>query len=167
VSMRISEAATRVAAAFAAVMIAACQHTTPPAPPLPPQQVESGSTLTLLAPLTFSTGRSELLFQGQRQVSAAALSKTLPYCRLVPQVGASHSLTPGPMKVGKVSYDERESGDTSAMFSVTRIGLTSALNQPGYTLSCGWPEASSSPSFLTTEQIYSAIGGQFTMQLQR
>jgi hypothetical protein len=71
------------------------------------------------------------------------------------------------MKVGKVSYDERESGDTSAMFSVTRIGLTAAPNQPGYTLNCGWPEASSSPSFLTTEQIYSAIGGEFTMQLQR
>jgi hypothetical protein len=34
-------------------------------------------------------------------------------------------------------------------------------------LTCGWPEARSSASFLSTEQIYSAIGGQFTMQLQR
>lgn len=165
--MRIGEAAAKTAGTFAALMIAACQSTPPALPPLPPQQIESGSTITLLAPLTFPTGRSELLFQGQKQVSAAALSKTLPYCKLVPLVGAPHSLTPGPMWVGKVIYDERESGDTSAMFSVTRIGLTPAPNQPGYTLSCGWPEASSSASFLTTEQIYSAIGGQFTMQLQR
>jgi len=165
--MRINEAAGKLAAMFAAVMVAACQSTTPTIPPLPPQQVESGSTITLLAPLTFPTGRSELLFQGQRQVSAASLSKSLPYCKLVPLVGAPHSLTPGPMKVGQVSYDERESGDTSAMYSVTRIGLMPAPNQPGYTLSCGWPEASSSSSFLTTEQIYSAIGGQFTMQLKR
>ena len=165
--MRIGKAAAKTAGTFAAVIIAACQNSPPPVPPQPPQQVESGSTITLLAPLTFPTGRSELLFQEQKQVSAAALSKTLPYCKLVSLVGAPHSLTPGPMRVGKVIYDERESGDTSAMFSVTRIGLTPALNQPGYTLSCGWPEARSSASFLTTEQIYSAIGGQFTMQLQR
>jgi hypothetical protein len=165
--MRINQAVAKIAAMSGTVVIAACQSTTPTLPPLPPQQVESGSTITLLSPLTFPSDRSELYFQGQRQVSPATLSRSLPYCKLVPLVGAPHSLTPGPMKVGQVSYDERELGSTSAMFSVTRIGLMPARDQPGYTLSCGWPEASTSPSFLTTEQIYSAIGGQFTMQLQR
>jgi hypothetical protein len=161
--MRISEV---TAVLFLAVIVAACQRTPMPLPPLPPQEVESGSTMTLLVPLTFASG-SELLFQGQRQVSPTALANTRPYCKLVPLVGASRSLKPGPMKVGKVDYEERESGQTSAMYSVTRIALTAAPNQPGYTLSCGWPETGSSAEFLTTEQIYSAIGGQFTMQLQR
>ena len=165
--MRFSEAASRDALVFTAALLAACQHQAPTVPPSPPQQIESGSTLTLLTPLTFSGGRSELLFQGQRQVSAEALSKNLPYCKLVSLVGAAHSLTPGPMKVGNVSYDERESGEGSAMFSITRIALGAGSQQPGYKMSCGWPMPTPSPAFLTTEQIYSAIGGPFSMQLQR
>jgi hypothetical protein len=161
--MRISKV---TAVVWLAVIVAACQNTAAPLAPLPPQQIESGSTLTLLAPLTFGTG-SELLFQGQRQVSPSAIAKTRPYCRLVPLSGASLSLTPGPMTVGTVDYDGREAGATSAMYSVTRIALTAAPNQPGYTLTCGWPEPGASAQFLTSEQIYSAIGGQFTMQLQR
>lgn len=164
--MRFSEAVSRGAGAFTAILLAACQHQAPTLPPLPPQQIESGSTLTLLTPLTFASGRPELLFQGQRQISAGALSKDLPYCKLAPLAGAAHSLTPGPMKVGSVSYDERESGDGSAMFSITRISLVAGSQQPGYTMSCGWPLPTPNPAFLTTEQIYSAIGGQFTMQLQ-
>jgi hypothetical protein len=151
----------------ATVVMAACQHPPPTPPPAPPQQVETGSTFTLLSPLTFSTGRSELLFQGQRQVTADALSKNLPYCKLVPLAGAARSVTPGPLRVSNVNYDERESGESSAMFSITRIVLAPGAGQPGYTMSCGWPVATSGPAFLTTEQIYNAIGGQFSMQLVR
>jgi hypothetical protein len=156
------------AAVFVTVVMAACQHTPPPPlPPAAPQQVETGSTFTLLTPLTFPTGRSELLFQGQRQVTADAASKNLPYCKLVPQTGAAGVLAPGSFRVSNVSYDERESGNSSAMFSLTRIVLVSSANQSSYTLTCGWPGATAGPAFLNTEQINSAIGGQFSMQLLR
>jgi len=165
--MRVSDVASRGTVVFTAVWLAACQHQAPTIPPPPPQQVESGSTLTLLTPLTFSSGRSELLFQGQKQVSAEALSKNLPYCKLAPLSGSAHSLTPGPMTVRNVSYDERDAGEGSAMVSITRISLIAGSQQLGYKMSCGWPMPTPNPAFLTTEQIYGAIGGQFSMQLQR
>lgn len=153
---------------FAATVALTACHTAPPAPPpTPPQQVEAGSTFTLLTPLTFPSARAELYFQGQRQVTRDALGQTEPYCKLTPQTGAPLSLSPGPMKVRSVTYDERELGDTSAMFGITRIALLATPNQPGYTMSCGFPQATSTPVFVSTEQIYNAIAGRFTMQLLR
>ena len=153
---------------FSAVWLAACQHQpSPTLPPLPPQQIETGSTLNLLAPLTFPAGRSELLFQAQKQVAAEALSPTLPYCKLVSPLAGAHSVTAGPMTVTGVNYDEREAGQSSAMFSMTRISLSAGSQSSGYEMRCGWPRPSSNPAFLTTEQIYGAIGGQFSMQLRR
>jgi hypothetical protein len=76
-------------------------------------------------------------------------------------------MTPGKFIVGNVAYDERESGSGVSMLSVTRIALATAPNQPGYVLSCGWPEATAAPAFVTSQQIFDAIGGQFTMQLLR
>lgn len=150
-----------------AVAVMACKSAPPPRPPAPPQQVEAGSTLTLLSALTFPAGQPELVFQGQRIVAPNAISPALPYCRLVPQVGAPHSLLPGLLRVTDVSYDERESGTTRAMYSITRIALVAGPNQPGYIMSCGWPGAGQSQDFVSTEQIYNAIAGQFTMQLVR
>jgi len=165
--MRFTGVAPTSAILFTAAWLAACQQQPPTLPPLPPQQIESGSTLNLLTPLTFPGGQSELLFQGQKQVTPEALSPALPYCKLVSPLTGAHSLTPGPMKVTGVNYDERESGRGSAMFSITRISLIAGPPQPVYEMRCGWLRASASPAFLNTEQIYSAIGGQFTMQLLR
>ena len=101
-------------------------------------------------------------------VGAGAISPGAPHCKLVPHAGAPHSLLPGPLTVGSVSYDERESGTGSAMFSITRITLLVRPSQPGYTMSCGWSAAlASPPNFVSTEQIDNAIRGQFTMQLLR
>jgi hypothetical protein len=91
----------------------------------------------------------------------------MPYCRLAPQVGAPRAIAPGNFTVTSVTYDERESGSGGAMLSITRIALAVAANQPGYVLTCGWPEASATPAFVTTEQIFDAISGHFTMQLLR
>lgn len=157
------------AAVFTAALLAvACQHA-PPAPltPLPPQQVETGSTFTLFAPLAFAPSTTELLFQGQRVVAAQAIVRNRSYCRLAPQGGAPRSLQAGNFVVRSVAYDEREAGSAGSMSTVTRITLAPVSNQPGYVLSCGWPETTTTPAFVTTEQIFDAIGGQFTMQLLR
>ena len=100
-------------------------------------------------------------------MTAPAIVRNRPYCRLLPQSGAPSSIQAGNLTVRSVAYDERESGSAGSMLSVTRITLAPVANQPGYVLSCGWPEASAAPAFVTTEQIFDAIGGQFTMQLLR
>jgi len=148
-------------------LLAACQQPPPGPPPAPPQQVEKGSRFTVLAPLGFPAGSSELLFQNEQLVTAAKLSRDMPYCKLAPEAGASRTLPPGSLTVRSVDYDEREIGSTPGIASVTRIALVAEPNRPGYTLSCGWPEDAPTRGFLTTQQIYNAIGGQFSMDLLR
>jgi hypothetical protein len=156
------------AVAWAAIaLLAACQSSTAPPPPEPPRQVETGSRFNLLAPLAFPAGRDELFFQNQRQISAAAVTRDQPLCWLVPQPGAARNLPPGPLTVGNVMYDRREIGTTGAVQSVTRIDLAPAAGRPGYTLSCGLPAGAPSGGFVSSEQIFNAIGGQFSMDLLR
>jgi hypothetical protein len=151
----------------AIALLAACQHAPPAAPPDPPQQVETGSRFTVLAPLSFPVGSSELLFQNEQLVTAARVSPDMPYCRLVPEAGAPRAIAPGNLTVRSVDYDERAIGSTGEMASVTRIALSASPNRPGYTLTCGWPAGASPRPFPTTQQIYNAIGGQFSMDLLR
>ena len=71
-------------------------------------------------------------------------------------------------KLSGVQYDEKEIGATSAMAGVTRIALGPESRQSTYALSCGWLTGAPSPAFVTTQQIYNAIGGKyFTMNLLR
>jgi hypothetical protein len=148
-------------------LLAACQQR-PAAPvPAPPQQVETGSRFHLRTPLTFPAGSSELLFQNEQLVPAGKLSRDMPFCKLVPESGAPRTIPAGNFTVGSVSYDEREIGTTTALVKVTRIALATAPKQPGYALSCGWPEGAPVQGFVTTQQIYNAIGGQFSMDLLR
>ncbi len=151
----------------AAALLAACQHATPPAVLPPPQQVVTGSTFNLYSPLAFPTGSSELLFQNERLISAANLSRDMSYCRLTPDSGAPRTIAAGKLTVGAVSYDEREVGATGAMTAVTRISLAAQAGRPGYTLSCGWPAGGSARGFTNADQIFNAIGGQFSMDLLR
>ena len=151
-------------------VLAGCQHTPPPGPadiPAPPRQVETGSRFVLFAPVTFAPGSTEALFQNQQVVSAARLSPNMPYCRLKPQAAGGVLGQPDTFTVGAVDYDEKELGSSGAMVSVTRIALRSISGQPSYNLSCGWAEGAPSRGFVSTQQIYDAIGGSFSMNLLR
>lgn len=155
-------------ALFGAVtLLAACEHSPNPPIPEPPQQVETGSRFTLRTPLSFPADSSEVLFQNEQLVAAAKLSREMPYCKLVPESGARGTIPPGTFTVGSVNYDEREIGTTSGMTRVTRIALTADASRQGYTLSCGWPAGASARGFVSTDQIFNAIGGQFSMNLLR
>jgi hypothetical protein len=151
----------------AVALLTACGHSPNPPIPEPPQQVETGSRFTLRTPLDFPAAGSDLLFQNEQMVAAAKLSREMPYCRLVPESGTRGAIPPGTFTVGSVNYDERETGTTGGMTSVTRIALTADASRQGYMLSCGWPAGAPSRAFLTTQQIYNAIGGQFSMSLLR
>ena len=135
---------------------------------MPPQQVETGSKFVLATPLSFPAGSAELFFQNEQVVPAGKLSRDMPYCKLTPESGAAAPIAPGTFTVGAVNYDEREIGTTSGMVSVTRIALSADPSRPGYTLLCGWPAGAPMRGFVTTQQIYNAIGGKyFTMNLLR
>jgi hypothetical protein len=162
---------TRIAVATLAgtiALLAGCEHKPVPPPiPEPPQQVVTGSTFNLRTPLAFPAGGNELVFQNERLVPAANVSREMPACRLVPEPGAARTIAPGRITVGAVNYDQQEIGATSGMTSVTRIALSSAPGRPGYTLNCGWPPGGVGRGFISTEQIFNAIGGQFSMDLLR
>jgi hypothetical protein len=155
--------------AAAAAVLAGCEHRQPPPPvATPPQQVETGSKLTLATPLSFPAGGGELVFQNEQLVPAAKLARDQPYCKLVADSGARTTIAPGTFTVGAVNYDEREVGVTGGMVSVTRIALASDATHADYTLSCGWSPGSPARGFVNTEQIYNAIGGRyFSMNLLR
>ena len=157
----------RIALPGALVLLIGCQHAAPPAAPAPPQQVESGSRFVLRTPLNFPAGNAELLFQNQQLVDAGKLAPSMPYCRLKPAQGAAGVMQPGTYTVSGVQYDEKEIGATSAMAGVTRIALGPESRQSTYALSCGWLTGAPSPAFVTTQQIYNAIGGHFSMDLLR
>lgn len=151
----------------AIALLTACAQR-PAAPvPTPPQQVDTGSRFHLRTPLTFPAGSSELLFQNEQLVPVGKLSKDMPFCKLVPESGAARTIPPGNFTVGSVNYDEQEIGTTTGLVKVTRIALSSDPKRPGYTLSCGWPQGAPAGAFVTTQQIYNAIGGQFSMDLLR
>lgn len=164
--MRITGTTAASALLVLTTCLAGCQHQ-PVAVTPPPQQVETGSTITLVTPLTFPAGRSELLFQGLKQVTPQALAPTLPVCKLRSSLSGPSSLTPGPMKVVDVRYDELEAGQSGGMFGITTIVLAVGPGQPNYQMRCGWLVPLPVPATLTSQQIYDAIGGQFTMQLLR
>jgi hypothetical protein len=147
--------------------LTACAQKPSPPIPEPPQQVETGSRFVLGTPLSFPAGGAELLFQNERLVTAATLSREMPYCRLAPEPGAARTLAPGRFTVGAVTYDEQGSGGSGGMVSLTRIALSADASRPGYLLSCGWAAGAASRGFVTTQQIFDAIGGQFSMDLLR
>ena len=152
----------------AVAVLAACQHQPDPPIAMPPQQVETGSQLVLATPLSFPAGSAELFFQNEQVVPAGKLARDMPYCKLTPESGAAAPIAPGTFTVGAVNYDEREIGTTSGMVSVTRIALSADPSRAGYTLLCGWPAGAPMRGFVTTQQIYNAIGGKyFTMNLLR
>jgi len=160
--------ASRAALTGSVALLVACEHAPPySAVPAPPQQVQVDSRIVLRSPLTFPPGGTELLFQNEQLVPAGKLSRDMPFCRLTPQGGAPRVLQPATFTVAGVTYGEREVGATGAMTSVTRIALTPDPKLPGYTMSCGWPEGTASRGFVNTEQIFNAIGGQFSMDLLR
>ena len=136
------------------------------APP-PPAQVEAGSTFTLTAPVTIPPDAGALYFQDNQIVELVSLARDMPYCALSPASPASpRRLEPRTFAVRSVEYEDRRSNVTGQASDVTRIALAAEAGQP-FTMSCQWPPGAPSQSFLTSDEIEGAIGGQFATALQR
>lgn len=154
----------RLALCGAALVAAGCQSQAPPfsSIPTPPQQVETGSRFVLRTPLQFPPG-GELVFQNEQLVAGGKAAPNMPFCRLRPTGTGAAPMPPGTYTVGAISYDQQD----GAMTNVTRITLGADPKKPTHALACGSPAGMASQGFLTTQQIYNAIGGQFSMDLLR
>lgn len=136
------------------------------APP-PPAQVEAGSTFTLKFPLTIPQESGALYFQDNAIVDLGGLSRNMPYCALSPAGPTSpRNLEPRAFTVRSVEYDDRRAAAPGQTSDVTRLTLAANPSQP-YTMNCQWPPGAPSQSFLTSDEIEGAIGGQFATALQR
>jgi hypothetical protein len=133
----------------------------------PPQQVAAGSRFDFRVPLSFPPKSGEIFFQNEKIAEGVGLASNMPYCRLRPIGQQGPSMASGTYTVGAVTYDERESWSGGALRNVTRITLGAEGKPPAYALSCGWPEGAPAQGFLTAQQIYSAIGGQLSMDIPR
>jgi len=133
----------------------------------PPQQVAAGSRFDLRVPLDFPPQSREIFFQNGKIAGGVGLAAYEPYCRLRPIGAQPATMPPGTYVVSAVDYDERETWSGRAQRNVTRITLGAEARSPAYALSCGWPEGAPAQGFLTTQQIYNAIGGQFSMDIPR
>lgn len=133
----------------------------------PPQQVATGSRFDLRVPLAFPPKSREIFFQNGKIAEGVGLAAYEPYCRLRPIGAQAPTMPPGTYVVSAVDYDERETWSGGAQRNVTRIALGAEARPPAFALSCGWPEGAPAQGFLTTQQIYNAIGGQFSMDIPR
>ena len=138
-----------------------------PVDPPPPLQIETGSRLTLGAPLTLPPGTAALYFQDNQLVSAGGIARDYPYCKLAPAGGTAPGVVDATtFAVQSVDYDDKEIGSTGNAMNTTRILLVANPTQ-AFTLSCRWPEGGPSREFLTSEEIQGAIGSHFAMALDR
>jgi hypothetical protein len=152
----------RVAAFAAAAVLAACQHQAPVQMPVLPDNIQTGDTLVLAAPLSWSGG-GDIIFQNERPVAAAAVMPDVPYCAVRPVANAPRALAAGPLTVRNVFYDERGSGGPGGTNSVTRVIMVPGDGKGTYAMTCGWPQGSRAGGFVSVPQIFNAVGGQFSL----
>lgn len=162
-----------VAAAFAlgacdTTNYAAKQEAKTPSAPDAPTEIVTGSRLTLRAPLNLPPGGAPLLFQGNAIVTSAQLAGNAPFCRFAPaSSGVSRAVKPTTFTVRNIDYDERRSASGPRSVSVTHYSLASDPKQPGYVMSCQWPEGAPAGAFVTIDEVQAAVSAFFTIDSVR
>jgi len=145
------------------VALAACQpHRTKNDAP---QDVRSGSVLTLKQNLSIPTGGAFVYFQDQRLVAPESLRASYPYCRfgLDDPASAVREVQPNAFLVTGVDYDERSVGSLGEVVSATRMDLQTELGAKGYHMTCMLPASAGYARFITVPEIRGAVGEFFTL----
>jgi len=157
---------------FATFLLGACDTTNyaakeeakTPAAPAAPTAIVRGSKLTLRVPLNFPPSGAPLMFQRNAIVTPAQLAGNAPFCRFTPASSAvSRSLKPTTFTVRNIDYDERRSASGPRPVSVTHYRLALDPKQPGYVLSCEWPEGAPSGAFVTADDVEATVSAFFTI----
>jgi hypothetical protein len=147
---------------------ASAQEAQTPVAPVAPDDILTGSRLTLRVPLTLPANGAPLLFQSNAVVTRPQLARNAPYCRFDSAgPGAPRAVKPTTFTVRQIEYDEREVGNTSSEGSVTRYMLASNPKEPGYILSCQWPAGAPSLAFTTTDEVQATVSTFFMLDAAR
>ncbi|HTT39122.1 MAG TPA: hypothetical protein VMH32_15800 [Burkholderiales bacterium] len=147
--------------------LVACHHQPKQAPLAdPPQDVASGSTLTLNEALAIPAGSASVHFQDTQMVSVGALRPSNPYCMfgLPGAANAARDVGPQAFTVTGVDYDEGAVGSAGEVVTATRISLQTWDGAKGYSMTCMVPRAAANPRFVTVPEINGALGDFFTLK---
>ncbi len=143
---------------------AAKQEAQTPSAPVAPTQIVTGSKLSLRTPLSLPEGGAPLLFQRNAIVKQSELADNAPFCRFTAaSSGVPRTLKPTTFTVRNIDYDEKQSASGPRPVSVTHYRLNLAPNQPGYVLSCQWPEGAPAGAFVTSDDVQGTVSAFFTI----
>lgn len=147
---------------------AAKQEARTPMAPDAPTQIVTGSHMNLRVPLELPASGAPLLFQGNAIATRAELAKNAPFCRLAgASADAPRALKPTTFTVRGIDYDDRRAPGGPRPVAVTHYTLVADPGQPGYVLSCQWPEGAGAFAFVTTDQVQATISAFFTLDASR
>jgi hypothetical protein len=150
------------------LLLAACQSretTINFADPHPPQDVSSGSTLTLNTNIVIPAGSAAVHFQDTQLVAIAAIRPNYAYCKfeLNDPTSTARNVEPQSFTVASVDYDERSVGSVGEDVSSTRMNLQSRKQAKAYRMTCMHPASVASARFVTVSEINGALGNYFTL----
>jgi hypothetical protein len=130
-----------------------------------PQDVRSGSVLTLKQNLSIPTGSTFVYFQDQHLLTPESLRTNYPYCRfgLDEPTSAVREIQPNAFVVTSVDYDERSAGSLGEVVSATRMNLQTELGAKGYHMTCMLPTSAGYARFIDVPEIRGAVGEFFTL----
>ena len=135
-----------------------------PAAPIVVTEIGKGSRITLRVPLDLPADGAPLLIQSNAIVTRPRLAGNAPYCGFAGEApGAPRAVKPATFTVRDIGYDERQSAAGRNPAGVTHYKLATAAKQPGYVLSCQWPDGTPSAAFVTAGEVQAAIGAYFTL----
>jgi hypothetical protein len=130
-----------------------------------PQDVRTGSVLTLKQSLSIPNGSAFVYFQDQQILAPESLRANYPYCRfgLDDPSSAVREVRPNAFVVTSVDYDERSAGSSGEAVAATRMNLQTELGAKGYHMTCMLPASAGYARFITVPEIRGAVGEFFTV----
>jgi hypothetical protein len=130
-----------------------------------PQDVRTGSVLTLKQNLSIPTGSAFVYFQDQQILAPESLRANYPYCRfgLDDPSSAVREVRPNAFVVTGVDYDEQSAGSSGEAVAATRMNLQTELGAKGYHMTCMLPASAGYARFITVPEIRGAVGEFFTV----
>lgn len=132
----------------------------------PPQDIPSGSTFKLRKTITLPAGGGTLYFQDAQLIAKAAVQPNYVYCtfEIDNPPSTARKIKRQVFTVKSVDFDERETGETHKVTSVSIIHLDAEHPTDAASMRCQWPDKGPATGFVTADEIRGALGGYFALK---